>query len=265
MIFGEFRASDHGLIPISFSYGGMSEDGIGMMVTTSEEFIGHSPIPIYLGDKFSEKLKFKVTFGKNPCTFHDDVYFTERDCRWLLRSLTGQRGYQWTKLLMDNEDENLWYRAKVNNVVQAHVGGRVVGMAFEFECDSCFAWSVEKNVTIQASPERTFCIYNDSDDLFGYVLPNVAVSPSSTGTITISNKTDGFVTELRNVQAGEKVIMDSKLETISSSHDHEHLLDDFNLNWIRLLPGKNEYVCSGGMDVTITMKYRTPRKVGIVG
>lgn len=46
LIFGDFRTSDYGLILASFDYSGVSEDSLGMDVTTIEEFIGNNPVPV---------------------------------------------------------------------------------------------------------------------------------------------------------------------------------------------------------------------------
>lgn len=261
-IFGDFRASDHGLMPASFSYSGTSEDEIGMEVTTSEEFTGNSPIPVYLGEKHSGKLKFEITVIKNPCVFDDNIYFAQKDCRWILRELTGKRGYQWTKILMYDLGEDIWYRAKVNNISYERIGGRIAGLVLEFECDSHFAWTPERNITVHAKAGQPFYIYNDSDDLSEALYPLVSISLSTSGIITITNKTNTQKTEIKNVQAGEKITIDSRKEIITSNLEHELLLNDFNLCWPCLVPGKNEYVCN--VSMTVTMKYRSPRKVGIV-
>lgn len=262
LIFGNFRISDHGLIPVSFSYNGISEDEIGMTITTSEEFIGNSPIPVYLGDKYSEKLKFQVTVIKNPCVFDEPMYFTAKDCRWILRELISKNGYQWTKIIMYDLDEDIWYRAKISNISYERIGSHIAGLILEFECDSHFAWTPERSITVQAKANQPFYIYNDSDDLSGFLYPLILISPSSSGTITITNKINNQITEIQNIQANEEITIDSQKEIISSNLNHELLLDDFNLCWPGLMPGKNEYVCS--TNANIIVKYRSPRKVGIV-
>ena len=65
--------------------------------------------------------------------------------------------------------------------------------------------------------------------------------------------------EIKNVRNGEIITINSKAEVITSSMDHDLLLNDFNLNWIRLKPDANELIAN--MDSRITFKYRVPRKV----
>lgn len=262
IIFGNFRASDYGLIPASFSYKGTSEDEIGMKVSTSEEFLGDSPIPVYLGDKYNSKLNFQVTVIKDPCVFYDNMHFAEKDCRWILRELTSKKGYQWMKIIMNDLDEDMWYKAKIQNISYERIGSRIAGLILEFECDSFFAWTSEKNITIRAKANQSFYVYNDSDDLTRYLYPIVSISPSISGTLVITNITDNQVTEIKNIQEKETITIDSMKEMITSNVNHDLLLDDFNLCWPRLTSGKNEYVPN--VNMVITIKYRLPRKVGIV-
>lgn len=263
MILGNFRSSDYGLIIGSFSYNGESEDDNGMNISTIEEFIGDNPAPVYLGQKYTDKLKLQITLIKNPCIFYDDLQFNEKDCRTILRILTGLKGYQWLKLITQVLDEDLWYKARIINVSYKRIGGHVTGIILDAECDSCFAWSKEYNITVNAKANHPFCIFSNTDDLNSYVYPIVSILSSSAGNLSVTNKSDhNRISEIKNVKKNEKITIDSQNQIISSSLSHDLLLDNFNFGWFRLVPDKNEYVCN--MDIAISMKYRVPRKVGIV-
>lgn len=263
LIWGTFRPSDYGLIVGSFSYSGESEDDIGMNISTVEEFLGHNPVPVYLGQKYTDKLKMQITLIKNPCVFHGDLYFSEKDCRALLRILTGANHYRWLKLITQEFDEDLWYKARISNVSYKRMNGHVAGIILCMECDSCFAWSKEYRITINAAANQPFYIFNSTDDLNSYVFPVVTISPSSAGTVSITNLSDGnWATEIKNVKTNERITIDSQNQTISSDTPHDLLLDDFNLGWVRLVPDKNEYVSD--KDVSISIKFRAPRKAGVI-
>lgn len=259
---GNFRASDHGLIVGTFSYSGESEDDIGMNITTIEEFLGHSPVPVYLGQKYTDKLKLQITLVKNPCIYNN-MHFYEHECRSLLRIITGKKGYQWLKLINNEFDDDLWYRAKVNNILYKRIDDNVVGIILSMECDSCFAWSKEHIITIRVNADKHFYIYNNTDDLQNYVYPIITVAPCLPGDISLINISDNnWNTEIRNIKESEKVTINCASQIISSNRPHDMLLNDFNLGWVRLVPDKNEYVCN--VDATICIRFRVPRKVGVV-
>lgn len=232
-----------------------------MSTSTIEEFIGNNPVPVYLGQKYADKLKIQITLIKNPNMFQK-LYFYEKECRTILRLLTGTHGYQWLKLTEQILDEDLWYKAKINNISYKRVGGHVVGLILSLECDSFFAWSKEYNVMLKAKARQPFFIYNNTDDLSNYVYPTVTITNSSSGIISITNLCDNWTSELKNIKLNEKITIDSHHQIISSNQPHDLLLDDFNLRWFRLVPDKNEYISNS--DITISMKFRVPRKVGIV-
>lgn len=261
LIFGDFRVSNYGLIVGTFTYNNNSEDELGMRISTIEEFIGHNPVPVYLGQKYEDKLKIQLTLIKNPLL--NDLYFRERDCRELLRILTGKKGYQWLKLISHDLDEDLWYKAKVNDVTYKRIANKVVGIMLNLECDSCFAWSKEMKITINAKANQHFYIFNNTDDLNDYVYPHTSILSPSAGDLSVTNLSDNnWMSKIENVSAGEKISINSKEQIISSNLTHNLLLNDFNLGWIRLVPDKNEFVSN--KNITITMKYRVPRKVGLM-
>lgn len=262
-ILGKFKASDFGLILASFSYKGESEDELGFKTSTIEEYIGNRPIPVYLGDKYEDKLKPQITLCRNPDVYlQKDLYFSENDCRWILRELSGIRGYQWMKVIELGESEDIWFKSKINNISYKRVGGNVVGFIIELECDSCFGYSTEFTININAKSNTPFYLFNNTDDLTNYVLPTVTIKTTSANTFIICNQSDNnWTTELYNLKANESVIVDSQHEVLSSSNpSHASLLNDFNLNFIRLVPEKNIFTTN--VDATITFKFRVPRKVG---
>ena len=262
-ILGNFQASNFGLILASFSYNGESEDELGFKLSTSEEFIGNKPVPIYLGDKYDDKLRPQITLCKNSDIYsQEDLYFSEKNCRWILRELTGIRGYQWMKIIDSRETEETWFKSKVVNISYKRVGGNVVGFIVELECDSCYGYSKIFTTKINAKANVPFKLFNNSDDLTNYVLPTVTIRTASSGIFTICNQSDNnWTTEISNLKVNESIIMNSEYEILSSSEpSHSLLLNDFNLHFIRLVPNENIFITNS--DAIITLKYRVPRKVG---
>ena len=262
LILGEFRLSDYGLMLASFDTKGESEDEIGITISTIEEFIGSNPIPRYLGDKYTNKIKPKVTFVKNPCSYNNDMFFSEKECRNILRAMTGIKGYQWMKVVDDSNEDDIWFRSKIVNISSQRVGKNIVGLILEMECDSPFGWSSETLIDLEFKKDKPIKIFSNTDDLHNYIYPTVSLSFKESGYFTLKNITDNRISAIENVKANEVITIDSKNEIITSSIYHELLLNDFNLNWVRLKPDANELVTN--MDTRITFKYRVPRKVVLI-
>ena len=148
LILGDFRASDYQCILASFTSDGVREEDTGIAVEVIEEFVADNPVPVFLGEKHTSKLHPSIVLVKDFCQT-DDPYFTERDCRAIIRIITGKRGYQWMKIVTEDVGEDIWYKAKVVSVSYQKVSGQVAGIVLDMECDSQFAWSTEFNVTVK--------------------------------------------------------------------------------------------------------------------
>ena len=132
------------------------------------------------------------------------------------------------------------------------------------ECDSQFAWSNDFNYTFNASPETNLIFFNTSDDLYNYILPKVIIkSNTSISNFSIINIMDNeWTSTIKSLSANEIVTMDSKHNVLSSSDPNRIISNDFNMHFIRLVPGKNEFRVSH--NIQISFSYKVPRKVGFI-
>jgi len=265
-IIGDFQLSNYGLILASFEDPNSNDEEIGMNHETIEEYIGHSPTPKFLGASFSSKLTPTAVIIKDPCLNinEQDKYFTEHECREVLRQLTGFRGYRQMQILPYEFDELLFFNIRVVNVRYQKVGGHVAGIILDMECDSQFAWSNEFNYTFNVSASSSIILFNNSDNLYDYLLPKVTIkSNSSISNLSIVNLFDNnWTSTLKSLSANEIVIMDSNNSTLISSNPNRIISNDFNMHFIRLVPGKNEFRVSH--DIQLTFTYKVPRKVGFI-
>lgn len=262
---GDFCASENGLMIGYFGYDGEEEEDTNYSVSTIEEFIGDSPVPIYLGQKYDEKLSLELSLVKNPCIF-SDPYFTEFEIRGMLRQIFGQRGYIWLDLIAEDPMEDISYKVRVNDVKYQRVQGKVAGVVIFMECSSQFGVGREENITITVSENVPFYVYCPiNDDIHNYLLPTVKFVPSTAGTWTLTNQTDhNWKTIFTHAGAGEILVFDCEKEIITSNlASHHYLLDDLtNLHWPRLLSPKNVYTSSLAGEITFT--YRPKIRAGFV-
>lgn len=264
VIIGDFRLSDYGLMLAEFdSESSKEEEELGMDHETLEEFVGHNPVPVYLGAKYQNKLKPQITIIKDV-DVSSDLYFTEHECREILRQLTGYKGYKNMQIRAYDFDELIYFNVRITKVFYKKVASRVVGIILQLECDSQFAWSKEFNISYNVKSGETIRIYNRSDDLYNYLYPKVIISPFSTiQTLEIKNiSDDNWTTTISDISNEEIITMDSKNEILQSSNKNRIIMNDFNMHFIRLVPGENQILSNS--DITITFNFRIPRKVGFI-
>lgn len=265
-IIGDFQLSNYGLILASFEGTNSYDEEVGMNHNTIEEYIGHNPAPIYLGSSFDSKLKPTATLIKDPSITvnESDKYFTEHEIREILRQLTGFRGYKRMQVFSYEFDEFLFFNIRVTNVRYQKIGGRVAGIILDMECDSQFAWSNDFNYTFNASPSSNLIFFNTSDDLYNYLLPKVIInSTTAISNLSIVNIMDNnWTSTFKSLSANEIITMDSQHNILTSSKTGRLINNDFNMHFIRLVSGKNEFKVSH--NIQITFSYKVPRKVGFI-
>ncbi|WP_350494535.1 hypothetical protein, partial [Parabacteroides goldsteinii] len=71
------------------------------------------------------------------------------------------------------------------------------------ECDSQFAWSNEFNYTFNVSSSSSIILFNNSDNLYDYLLPKVTIkSNSSISNLSIVNLFDNnWTSTLKSLSA----------------------------------------------------------------
>lgn len=262
-IIGDFKLSDYGLMLGSFDFPYEEEEDLGMTHESIEEYVGHSPTPIHYGSSYSSKLKPVMTIVKNK-ELNSSMYFNSHECREVLRQLTGFKGYKMMQVLPYDFDELLYFNVRVINVSYKKIDNMVAGIILEMECDSQFAWSEEFNYTYKVSPNNSLIIFNTSDDLYRYVLPFVTIKiPYNIDNLKIINIEDNnWDTQLSSLSSNEVIKMDSKREILTTSIQGKLISDNFNMHFIRLKSGKNEFTFSH--EAEINLSFRVPRKVGFI-
>lgn len=254
------------MILASFDGINSTNKDLGMNHNTIEEYIGRNPVPVYLGSSFDSKLYPIITIIKNPHLFlnEEDKYFSEHECREILRQLTGFRGYKQMQILSYEFDEILFFNIRIKNVQYQKIGRLIAGIILEAECDSQFAWSNEFNYTFNASPSSNIILFNNSDNLYDYLFPKVIIKLNTDiSNLSIINILDNnWTSTLQSLSAGEIITMDSKNSILLSSIPDKIINNNFNMHFIRLVPGKNEFKVNN--KVQISFVYKVPRKVGFI-
>ncbi len=264
MVIGDFKLSDYGFMLASFDPGSSNfEDELGMDYETIEEFIGQNPVPVYLGARYTGKLKPHAAVVKDP-RYNKDMYFSEHECRELLRQLTGFTGYRLMQIYSYKLDELLYYNVRITNASYKKIGGKVAGILLSMECDSQFAWSKEFTAVYTAAAGQPFLFCNTSDDLYHYLLPSVTIaSAAPIERLDIQNLSDGgWTTTIQHIRQGEIIQMDSQHEILTSSVPGRMLWNDFNMHFIRLIAGQNQIQTNS--NIQMTFRFRLPRKAGFL-
>lgn len=260
---GNFVASEYNLMPVAFEYNGEDDNDFQMGSETDEEYIGRNTIPLDYGSNHYGKLEFSITFVKNVCNPNATKAFTNFEIRSILRELTGKQYYR-DLYFIDYElhtDERIHYRVKIIQTERTRINGEIIALKFTFQCDSFWAYTDEYDLEFCVKDNQTINFYNSSDELNDYLCPQIEITSSSAiAELSIINKSDNNrTTTIENIDADETIYLNSKNETISSSNTTKIIINNFNLKWLKFVPGINELTFS--KECKVKIKYQLLRKV----
>lgn len=259
-LIGDYRLSDHGLILSTFNY--TDSYDLGISSATQEVYLGKNPKPVYLGSKPNGKLELTMTVMHNEC-LTNRLSFTINECREIVGRLTGFQGYKKLYINKPRFLENLYYNVKVNSIEYEKSGDNIIGIRFNMECDSPFAW-VEDEIMFETENDlETIIINNNSDLFYDYNYPTIIIESESDieGFEIINNTDNGRTTMIDKICAGEVITINSQLGKITSSLN-TNFSETFNYKFPQLVRGDNEIVVSH--PVTITCQLVLPRKIGVL-
>lgn len=244
---------------ITFEDGGLF-NGIGSSeVNIIEQRVLRKSKPYYLGRTQETKLEFPLTFGT-----YQPISGMERDLisAWLF----GRSEYKKLYILQDDLN-GAYFNCFMNNPEPLYIGG--VNYAFQCNvvCDSPWAYGSPHSASGSAigwNPagyDTYFTIYNGSSE-DEYLYPTIDFTIGETnsslgGMLYLTNFSDvsGTVNIPRvflfqNLEKDNSIHVDNDLQIISGSTVVGDsggspiltgLLSKFNKNWLRLLPGVNEF------------------------
>lgn len=224
--------------------------------------------PYYLGRSEEPVLEFELTFGR-----HTEVSAKERSIisAWLF----GRAGYKKLEILQDDL-QGAWFNCFLTEPTSIYIGNMNYAFTCKVICDSPYAYSPQKMLTYSwqslGSTYETlnFEIYNNSSE-DNYLYPNLEFTFKSSGSnMQITNHTDGSrvfsfydVTEAPIIDIEDDyltITVNNDLQMIETS-SNELVLDYFNKNWFRLLPGNNVLTMYGQITL-MNIIYNERLKIG---
>jgi hypothetical protein len=178
--------------------------------------------------------------------------------KWLCK-----RNIYYNFQILDERFFNLIYKVNISNHQLIKVGN-VVGMEFNVNCKSPFAYTnpIVKTFNITSINQHIkLLINNDNDD---YIYPNIVITSNTSGDLTITNSTEIEYHEftIKNLSNGEIIKINGSIPDIETNLTGHSIWSDFNKHWIRFTDGLNELSFNNLCTINIT--YSEPRKVGVV-
>ncbi len=182
----------------------------------------------------------------------------EEILREILIWLDSRRGFKPLVIMQSGLDE-LTYNCIFSIESMIYHAGRCIGLNLTATFDSQFVLGKPIEITVFGEGEpKNVEIYNDSDNIDGYIYPTVEFDAVD-GKVSIVNNTDDKTREFAfdGVNSNTLYKVDNELKIITG--EGSDLLSKFSKKWLRILRGKNNLrICVNGSVVV-----RFPRQIKI--
>ena len=140
------------------------------------------------------------------------------------------------ELIFLDDDYDGYHWNGVFNTEEIRADSEIVGFHLTFTCTAPFGYKDKVSISGTVAANGVVTI-NDTSDEEGHIYPDITITPSSSGKLTIVNSFDGRETVINNCTAGETITITHLLQITSTNKSHK-LGDDFNYKFIRI---NNEY------------------------
>lgn len=211
-----------------------------------------------LGSHYTTPLEFTIQVCKNDLSIINDDE-KPKIARWLIRN----DGKKWLHLNKIGY-EDIFFKCSAIKIEKFTFGEQTYGLEITFICDSPFGYSSIQQKSFNVNSNKTFTIYNDSDDI-GNIYPDMQIHITQDCNLTITNNIENRIFKISNCSKNEIITIDGERKIITTSNKLHKIYNDFNWKHFRLVSNnfthKNEVVINGYANIELS--YRTVRKVGV--
>lgn len=225
-------------------------DGDGQKETKSFEASIRTVTPpgayesVFLGYESKNPLTFPMTFVSDK---EVDAYTHGKISKWLLN----KNGFKKLQIIQPDLSSIIYY-CIFTSMTDTSIGGYNHAFTVDVQTNSPYQYEKNKIISKVFITSGTQTIVNNSD-IDGYVYPDVKITLTSGGNITIVNTSDNnrsFI--ITGLSTGEVITISGKCQSLVSSTEINRL-DNFNLHWLRLKDGVNNLSVTGSATIEYTI------------
>ena len=257
--YNDKNLSDFGMVLCRFDSGGL-ETVSGTEITFNTAHTLNGSKFELVNTQYENCLEATFQICKHPCnsnTQHITISEYSEIAKWLGRK-------KFLKLKFFGEDlTGLYYEAAFTNISRIELDGKIYGLELTVITNAPYAKKDPQIITIKNTEKDGKHSVNDISQEEGFIYPYIEITVNQDGLLDIHNLLENRHTSIKNVTAGEVIIMDYPI--IQSSLSTHKIQNDFNWNFFRIAntyeKSRNDLIIS--LPCTIKLKYSPIVKVGL--
>lgn len=247
--------SDYGFIVCSFDKSSGAEYKSAGSVITFNKVHRLNGRYVSTGTQYNDCITTTFDICKNP-DLYDDLSINSDECRDIVRWLN-RKEFLPFRLVDDDYESDLCYYDASFNIERIEIGAELFGLRLTMETDKPFGYGAEIKHRFDMIPDMEYTFKNISDEI-GFIYPIVRVTARDSGNLLLENLNAGSSTLIKNVTAGEVIIIDGDTLQISSTSEAHKIFNDFNFDFPKVTntyhDRVNTFVASLRCEIEITYR-----------
>ena len=210
------------------------------------------------GTQYDQCIETSFQICKNPCE-NTDLTITDSEYRSLMRWLNRHQFLQFNFVYDDGRD-TCYYDASFN-INKILSDDRLYGLELSMQTNRPFGYGQEVSVTqtISGGSGGSLTV-NDYSDEIGYTYPDITITLSASGDLTVKNTTLNSTMVVKNCASGEVITINGSAMTITtSSTSHHYFYNDFNYEFLKIgnsYPDIRSNTITVSLPCTIQLSYK---------
>ena len=232
------RLSSRGMIICSFdSKSGVTNSEPGSVITFNRVQRNGGRHHSMSSAVFNDCYTAVFHICKDPCQVRSDLYeemkISSDEYRSLMRWLN-RREFLPFRLYDEDLNGSTYYYDASFNIKKIFVGDVLYGLELSMETDGPFAYGEEVIVSGTIGSAGSSLEITDTSDDVGYLYPEVRITATGAGDISITSSYDNAATTIKNCTAGEVITLSGDAMTITSSVSTHNIANDFNYEFLKI-------------------------------
>lgn len=230
------RLSDFGFMVCDFNdASGVNAVSMGSKLTFNKKPVNRGRRFTLINTQYDECYQTTFDICKKPSDFgYNGLDITENEVRDLTRWLNRGCFCVFHPINGDNMQYPCYFNASFN-VDALVMSERIIGLRLTMETDSPFGYGEELVFTHEfTGTDNDVFWVDDMSDSIGSFCPNVEITCSEDGDLSIENANENCIMKIDNCVEDEVITINGKMKIISSNDDSHDISNDFNYDFLKL-------------------------------